>query len=234
MTAPTVTFFGTGSNLLFSLGVAKSLKEQYRLGNATAITSSGGAIAAVAFLTLPVEEFDELAKHVSRLMADLKQTSFAWFKVHSVYRKILSLVVKPETLPKLRTHLQIATTRLPFLQVHSYTGPFETVDEVISHLEASAYNPLYFPRLPSKSHFWDLDAGVSLNPLNFTSSVNISPRYKPGIDIFLDKSKVDVLRLRTYQEYLDLYSEGIKAGYEQSQSVRVKISASEIFYPILR
>ena len=78
---PTVYFTGTGTLFMFSLGVAKYLKEHYHWNKATVLTVSGGGVASSALLCLPPEQFDylavELAKMIERLPKGIQRTLHA-------------------------------------------------------------------------------------------------------------------------------------------------------------
>lgn len=218
---PTVAFFGTGGYLLFSLGVAKFLKERYGLEQATAVTSSGGAVAAISLLTLDVSEFDDLAERIATKMGKLHRDPLAWFKLGKTYREVLAMVVTPEVLPLLRNRLQIATTVLPWFKKKIYSEPFHSVQEIILHLQASAYIPGYFPQLPSWCHLADVDAGLTMHTADYTGSVIVSPKYKTGVDIHLpiQKEKLSVLKAFPYEKLMEIY----ETGYERAKQEVVKL-----------
>jgi hypothetical protein len=226
-TPPTIAFFGTGSYLLFSLGVAKFLKETYTLPEAIVVTSSGGAIASVGFLTLQPAEFDDVAVNIATIFGRLYKDPLAWFRLNSTYREILATVVTVDRLPLLQNRLQIATTTLPFFKHKVYTGPFKTVDDVITNLQASAYIPIYFPRGPYKGHLFDVDAGLTMHAVDYSSSVIVSPKYKPGADVYWGKEKIQDSRFRSTEQHLEFYRFGYERAKEQVGQINVKLTAKK-------
>lgn len=223
--SPDVYLAGTGALLMYSFGAAKYLKEHYDFQDAQILTLSGGALGAVALLSLPLSEFDLVAEKVARLYADLPFDRFANFRLPGKYRQMLELVVTAESLPLLRGHLQIATTKIPSFQRKTYIGPFLTTDEVIADLQTSAFIPFYFATLPQRGHCCEIDGGASKYPIDSSTTLKVSVRYDAIeiSDIYLSKERQQNLRFRTYDEQLDLYRDGYRRAAELAPLYEHKI-----------
>jgi hypothetical protein len=209
-----IYFAGTGSLLMFSLGVAKYLKEHYDVTNTRVLTVSGGGIAAVALLTLEVYEFDKVAEQIAATFAPLHHNPLANLWVGRKYRQALELLVTPPTLPLLRGRLQIATTTLPLRKRKLYTGPFDTVDEVVGDLQTSAYIPFYFFRPPYLRHWLEVDGGASPSVYDPRTTLVVGAGYSPEADIYLTKEHMDSLVFRSYDEQMSLYNSGYQKARE--------------------
>lgn len=206
--APTVQFLGTGAYLLFSFGVAKYLRTYYDTSTATALASSGGALAAVAFLSLPLSRFDEVAAEVATLFASLNQSKMPLFEVERVYSQVLRTVVTADALPLIAGRLQIATTLLPFFARRVRMDSFTSVDALLAALEASAYIPTYFQHLPRAPYQFEIDGGASSSTTSPRDSLIVCPKQKKGYDVTLERRYSYRLRIPTREEMLALYESG--------------------------
>lgn len=226
MTAPTVYFAGTGAQLLFSLGVAKYLKEYYPSTydeDATVLTVSGGGIAAVALLSLPLEEFDTTAARIAQLFDQLPHNPFSHFQLSAIYRHALEVVVTEEALPLLRQRLLIATTQLPSRRRRIYSEPFLTVREVVEDLQASAYIPFYFLRFPYRRHLLEIDGGASQSEVDLTASLQVYVEASPEADVFYSANPQETLRFRAYEENMALYEAGYQRASESTVAIEAKL-----------
>lgn len=209
-----IYFTGTGTLLMFSLGVAKYLKENYDVRNSQVLTVSGGGIAGVALLTLAPYEFDRVAEQLSSVFAPLYRNPLGNFWVGRSYRQALELLVTPAALPLLRGHLKVATTTLPFRRQKLYAGPFATVNEVIGDLQTSAYIPFYFFRLPYLHHWLEVDGGASVTDYDPSTTLVVGASYSPGANVYLSKEHLDSFRFRSYEEQMELYAQGYQRARE--------------------
>ena len=210
-----IYFAGTGTLLMFSLGVAKYLKERYDVRNTQVLTVSGGGIAGVALLTLEPYEFDHVAEQIASTFAPLYRNPLANLWVGGKYRQALELLVTPSSLPLLRGRLQIATTTLPARKRKLYTGPFVTVEEVVGDLQTSAYIPFYFFRLPYLRHWLEIDGGASPSEYDSSTTLVVGVGYSPEADVWLTRERMDSLVFRSYEEQMDLY----RLGHERAREL---------------
>jgi hypothetical protein len=190
--------------------------------NFTALASSGGGIAAVAFLVLPLDQFDQVARYFS----SLRRQALPILSAGKIYRQILEFLVTPDTLPYLQGRLQIATTLLPFFQRRIYVGPYTSVQEVIAKLEASAYIPTYFPRLP---HSFEVDGGFSRSTTDLRASLVIAPKRKATHDVFMNIRLLDYARVMQYDELLASYRMGYQLPPELIATIARKLAAHQEF-----
>ena len=233
MNPPHIYFAGTGSLLMSSLGVAKYLREHYDVQDLTVLSVSGGGIAAVALLTLEVEQFDEKAHQIATILDGSVIAAFAnnpknakamkKVKLGPMYRKALEVLVTEDTLPALRNHLQIATTTIPFLDRKTYTGPYRTADEVMLDLQASAYIPKYFNRSPYRHHLFEIDGGASQSPIDLSTALTVTVGYTPESDVYLSTEDLDSRRFYTYDEHMDLYEDGYWMASELRDQIDEKL-----------
>jgi hypothetical protein len=221
--APAIQFLGTGSFFLFSLGVAKYLRKHYQLPGVQVLASSGGALAAIAFLTLRNDEFDDLAARLAILFGRLHGKPLALLQVNRYYREALELVVTEKTLPLLRKHLQIAVTTLPFLRRKVYIGPFATVAEVIEDLVASAYIPLYFLHFPAHGHWLEVDGGAAWSPIDYSRSLVVSAKYKPYSDIYITQQKISSYHFWSSEQLTTLYHLGYSRAGQRVSRIEEKL-----------
>lgn len=219
---PTIQFLGTGPYMLFSLGVAKYLREHFDTQDFTVLTSSGGAIAALAFLTLELDQFDGIAERLAQLFGSLRYEKWPLFAVRRVYYSALELLATTGTMSRLHNRLQIATTMLPFFQRRVRKGPFAGVSEVISLLESSAYIPTYFHTLPDR---FEIDGGLSRSTTDPSHSLIVSPKAKAGVDVSMDNQRLNFLRVLTRSEILELYKAGYQRAEALSENIKRKISS---------
>jgi hypothetical protein len=215
MAWPQIYFAATGTLLMFSLGVAKYLRENYNLVSTKVLTVSGGGIAGVALLTLQPGEFDQVADQIASIFAPLHSNPFANLLVGKKYRQVLELLVTEGHLPLLRNKLAVATTTLPLRRQKVYTQPFRTVDEVIGYLQTSAYIPFYFLRPPYLHHLLEIDGGASPTVFDPKTTLVVGAGYSPEADVYLTKERMDSLVFRSYAEQMSLY----RAGYQRAKEL---------------
>lgn len=216
----TIYFAGTGAMLMFSLGVAKYLKQNYHVEDASVLVVSGGGVAGAALLALDWQEFDNVAQRCSQLFDLLPGDLLANYHLGGIYRRVLEVIVTAERLPRL-TNLQVATTLLPLLQRKTYTGAYDTVDQVVEHLQTSAYIPFYFLRPPYRHHLLEIDGGASVSTQELSSALRVTIAYSDEADVYYTSEPItDGLRFRTYAENMALY----QAGYERAHTQRVLIN----------
>ena len=213
-----IYFDGTGTLLMFSLGVAKYLKENYTIKKVT--TVSGGGIAGVALLTLAPYEFDNVAEQIASIFAPLHRNPLANVWVGGKFRQVLELLVTRSSLPLLRGKLQIATTVLPTRRRKLYTEPFATVEEVISDLQTSAYIPFYFLRPPYLHHWLEVDGGASKTFYHASTTLVVGAGYSPEADVYLTKEILDSRRFRSYEEQMALYQDGYDRARQMLKTVK--------------
>jgi hypothetical protein len=227
--APTVYFTGTGSLLMFSLGVAKYLKEHYTWGDASVLSVSGGGLPALALLTLAPEQFDAVAQRIAYLFASLPGGIRRVLLLGEYYQRALKYLVKPEVLPFLRDRLLIKTTSLkPCITPIIYNGPYETVDEVTGKLCASAYIPLlFFMRLPWPGHMFEVDGALGTKKWrkhDWPSTLVVSPSFTANEDVWYEKSNwLHEIRPLSYFEQISLYNLGYKRAHECRATIERKI-----------
>jgi hypothetical protein len=228
---PTVYFAGTGTLLLFSLGVAKYLKEHYQWGDASVLTVSGGGIPSLALLTLAPAQFDTMAQRIAKLFADLPGGLARVLHSGEYYQRALRYLLKPEVLPFLRDRLLIKTTLLkPCITPIVYNGPYETVDEVTGKLCASAYIPfLFFMRLPWPGHMFEVDGALGTKGWkthDWPNTVVVGPSFTGNEDVWFQRDNwLDEIRPLSYFEQISLYNLGYKRAYECRSNIERKIGA---------
>jgi len=225
---PTVYFAGTGTLLLFSLGVAKYLKEHYTWGNSQVLTVSGGGIPAVALLTLTPEQFDATARRIAALFASMPGGFARVLHTGEVYQQALRYLVKPEVLPFLRGRLLIKTTQVPFVKHKLYEGPYLTVEEVIGDLCASAYIPLlFFMRPPWPGHLLEVDGALGTGEWkghDWPETVVVGPSYTGNEDVWFQPNNwFEEIKPLSYFEQISLYNLGYRRAYECRAAIERKL-----------
>ena len=225
---PTVYFMGTGTLLLFSLGVAKYLKEHYTWDTTTVLTVSGGGIPAVALLTLAPEHFDSLAHQVASLFSSLPGGVMRPFYTGEYYQRALRYVVKPEVLSFLRKRLLIKTTIVPCIKSKIYDGPYTTVEEVVGDLCASAYIPvLFFMRPPFPGHMMEVDGALGISKWkreDWPDTLVVGPSFTGKEDVWYRKDNVwDKIRPLSYYEQMALYNLGYQQAVASKEAIERKI-----------
>ena len=228
MTSPTVYFTGTGTLLLFSLGVAKYLKEHYTWDDSRVLTVSGGGIPAVALLTLPPTQFDVVARRIAEQFSQPTGGLGRLLKAGEYYQTALKYVVQKDTIHFLRDKLLIKTTQVPCIKHLVYNGPYNTVDEVVGKLSASAYIPVvFFMRLPWPDHLLEVDGAFGISNWikePWEDTLVVGPSYSGNEDVWYQPNDwLRKIRPLSYFEHMSLYYAGYKKAQEQYEVIELKL-----------
>lgn len=211
-----ISFVGSGANLIYQAGVAKFIQEKYDISKVKIIGTSGGAIIATLLKTnYDFNNFCKESQHVicSAMNSRLKIANLCYFGMETLTTHLIKNY-DSDSVKELNNSLFIGVTTMTLKNF--LISEFENLGDIVNAVTVSCYVPIiFYNKCPiykfRNKYYLGMDGGISNNsPVVDDDTVIICPhnfRYKnPSINGYL--SVFSMIKLYDLYDIQNIFERG--------------------------